>query len=71
MQNEAPLPHADESHKVPSEYYKIIYDLKGNAASFLFDQDLPRKANYCEQKIRLLTKPFAGLLLFGIKGHYF
>lgn len=51
MENEAPLPHADESHKVPSAYYKIVYDLKGNAASFLFDQDLPRKAKYCEQKI--------------------
>lgn len=51
FENEAPLPHADEIHKIPSAYYKIVYDLKGSSASFLFDQDLPRKSNYCDQKI--------------------
>lgn len=47
---EQPLPGADESHIIPSSYFKIIYDLKGNAASFIFDQNLPRKADYCQQK---------------------
>lgn len=51
FENEVPLPYADEPHRVPSAYFKIIYDLKGNAASFLFDQDLPRKTNHCDQKI--------------------
>jgi endonuclease G len=50
-EKEAPLPDADQSHIIPSSYFKIIYDLKGNAASFVFDQDLPRDANYCDQKI--------------------
>jgi len=42
-----PLPKADEPHKVPSGYWKIII-VKGdsinslNAASFIFDQDTPR-----------------------------
>ncbi|WP_159820616.1 DNA/RNA non-specific endonuclease [Colwellia sp. 20A7] len=49
---EEPLPGADESHTIPSAYFKIIYDLKGNGASFLFDQDLPRSAKYCEQMIK-------------------
>ena len=51
FENEEPLPHADESHRIPSAYFKIIYDLKGNAASFLFDQDLPRNTNHCDQQI--------------------
>lgn len=51
FENEAPLPHADEAHRIPSAYFKIIHDLKGNAASFLFDQNLPRKTNYCVKKI--------------------
>lgn len=50
LENEAPLPGADETHTIPSAYFKVVYDLKGNAASFFFDQDLPRKANYCEQQ---------------------
>lgn len=50
-ENEKPLPQADETHKVPSAYFKVIYDSKGNAASFIFDQDLPKNAKYCEQQI--------------------
>lgn len=49
-EEEEPLPQADEAHKIPSAYYKVIYDLNGNAASFMLDQDLPRAAKYCEQK---------------------
>ena len=51
LENEAPLPGANESHTIPSAYFKVIYDLKGNSASFLFDQDLPRNTNHCDQKI--------------------
>jgi endonuclease G len=50
-EDEKPLPQADETHKIPSAYYKVVYDLKGNSASFMFDQDLPKSAKYCEQKI--------------------
>jgi endonuclease G len=28
-----------------------VYDIQGNSASFIFDQDLPKIAKYCEQKI--------------------
>jgi len=43
------LPSADESHKLPSAYYKIIYNAKGEAALFLMPQGLPRQASYCQQ----------------------
>jgi|TARA_R110002060_G_scaffold36845_1_gene47807 endonuclease G len=46
-----PLPGADELHAIPSAYFKVVYDATGNAASFIFDQDLPKKTNYCAQKI--------------------
>jgi endonuclease G len=49
--DEKPLPQADETHKIPSAYYKVVYDIQGNSASFMFDQDLPRSAKYCEQII--------------------
>jgi endonuclease G len=49
-ESEMPLPGADEIHTIPSAYFKVVYDLNGNAASFFFDQDLPKKANYCEQQ---------------------
>jgi endonuclease G len=50
-EDEKPLPQADETHKIPSAYYKVVYDLKGNSASFMFDQYLPKSAKYCEQKV--------------------
>jgi len=51
LEDEQSLPHADETHVIPSAYFKVVYDSKGNSASFLFDQDLPRNAKYCEQKV--------------------
>jgi endonuclease G len=49
-EEEVPLPGADEPHVIPSSYFKVIYDSRGNAASFIFDQDLPRGANFCKQQ---------------------
>ena len=45
------LPRADEPHKVPSGYWKIvsIQDSSGlKVASFLFDQETQRKELYCD-----------------------
>lgn len=47
QEREESLPRADESHILPSGYFKVVYDLNGNAASFIFDQDLPRSAHFC------------------------
>ena len=46
--DETPMPNA-EPHKVPSGYFKIVYDKKGNAAAFIMDQELVKTSNYCDQ----------------------
>ncbi len=45
-----PLPKADESHRVPSGYWKIVAtESSGNIkiAAFVFDQETVRSAEYC------------------------
>lgn len=47
------LPNADESHKVPSGYWKIISTEKNGtikAAAFLLDQETERRAKFCEER---------------------
>ncbi len=44
------LPKADEAHSIPSDYYKIVYDYKGNSAAFLMSQSLTRSTDYCSTK---------------------
>ena len=46
------MPGADEPHRVPSGYWKIIAteeDGDIRTAAFLFDQDTPRRADFCEE----------------------
>lgn len=48
-----PLPYADEAHKVPSGYWKIICIQEGNSinvAAFFFDQDTPRNAQILDHQ---------------------
>lgn len=47
--DEDPLPNADEPHKVPSGYWKVVSLEGGKMAGFVFDQELPRDANFCDQ----------------------
>lgn len=41
------LPNADEPHKVPSGYFKVVYDLNGNASGFIMKQSSSRSDDYC------------------------
>lgn len=45
------LPGADEPHRIPSGYWKVILvqDMDGSlrADAFIFDQETPRDADYC------------------------
>ncbi len=41
------LPKADEPHDIPSGYYKIVYDEKGQSVSFLMSQKTSRDTHYC------------------------
>jgi endonuclease G len=43
------LPKADESHSVPSGYFKIIYDNSG-ATGFVMQQNSGRKDDYCMKR---------------------
>ena len=47
------MPKADESHRVPSGYWKIITTEKNGvikSAALLFDQETERKAKFCEER---------------------
>tara|TARA_R110001583_G_scaffold1612_7_gene12723 strand:- start:2528 stop:3268 length:741 start_codon:yes stop_codon:yes gene_type:complete len=46
------LPQADESHTVPSGYFKIIYDNSG-ASAFVMQQNSERKDDYCMKNISI------------------
>ncbi len=43
------LPNADEPHQVPSSYFKIVYDMKGNSTFFLMSQSSARNDDYCSK----------------------
>jgi endonuclease G len=42
-----PLPEADEAHRVPSGYWKVLATEDGRVSSFIFDQRTARNASYC------------------------
>lgn len=48
------LPEADETHRVPSGYWKVIISSDGASASgFIFDQVTPRDARYCDYAVSI------------------
>ena len=47
------LPKADEYHKVPTAYWKVVANNEGQVTVFVFNQELPRSAKYCEQILSL------------------
>jgi endonuclease G len=51
----ASLPGADEGHTVPSGYFKIIYNEKGESAAFIMQQSAGRKDRYCQAVADLST----------------
>lgn len=46
---EESLPGSDEPHKVPSGFWKVVSLEGGRMVGFIFDQELPRDANFCDQ----------------------
>jgi endonuclease G len=60
----APLPGADESHVVPSGYWKVVV-VGDEAAAFIFDQSTPRDASICDHAADLgEVQTRTGLTLF-------
>ncbi len=46
----APMPRADERHRVPSGYWKVIMTEDGRLSAFIFDQETPRSADHCAMR---------------------
>lgn len=47
------LPHANEAHRIPSGYWKVLAIEQAGAVkvqAFLMDQETPRSANYCDHR---------------------
>jgi len=71
------LPGADEPHRLPSGYWKVIAVESGGrtrASSFIFEQETPKNANHCtmrkpiaeiEKRALLVLFPRAGRQNFG------
>lgn len=48
-----PLPRADERHRVPSAYWKVILTQDSRMAAFIMDTDAPRTLDHCEARVTL------------------
>jgi endonuclease G, mitochondrial len=49
------LPKADEPHRVPSGYWKVVALADGRAAAFIFDQMTPRGGSFCDHLVTIVT----------------
>lgn len=45
-----PMPGADERHRVPSGYWKVVTTSDGRMTAFVFDQATPRDADHCAMR---------------------
>lgn len=52
---EMPMPGGRRRHRVPSGYWKVLATPDGRVAAFIFDQDTPRSADYCDFRVTLET----------------
>lgn len=48
-----PLPQANERHRVPSGYWKVIATTDGRVAAFIMDTTAPRNLNHCSAEVSL------------------
>ncbi len=48
-----PLPRADERHRVPSGYWKVVATPDGRLAAFIMDTAAPRTFDHCAARVTL------------------
>ena len=48
-----PLPGADERHRVPSGYWKVIATADGRASAFIMDTTSPRSLDHCTTRVTI------------------
>jgi endonuclease G len=49
----APMPKADERHRVPSGYWKVLVTQDGRMAAFIMDTAAPRALDHCAAQVAL------------------
>lgn len=66
QENQVQLPEADESHIVPTGYFKVVATESGRVSAFLFDQDDTNDSNpYCSATVTLQEiEDESGLTIF-------
>lgn len=65
------LPGADETHAVPTGYFKVVAENNGRITSFRFDQDADRQMDYCDGIVELDdVETVTGLDLFPRNEHW-
>lgn len=47
------MPRADERHRVPSGYWKVVATVDGRLAAFIMDTAAPRSLDHCEARVSL------------------
>jgi endonuclease G, mitochondrial len=47
------LPQADEVHRLPTGYWKVIATGEGAMSAFIFEQETPRNASHCSKRVPL------------------
>ena len=58
------LPGADERHRVPSAYWKVVATADGRTATFIMDQSEPRSIAYCARRVALEDAELRSRLAF-------
>ncbi|MBP2513823.1 DNA/RNA non-specific endonuclease [Sphingomonas sp. PvP018] len=48
-----PLPRADERHRVPSGYWKVVATADGRMSAFIMDTTAPRTLDLCDARVPL------------------
>lgn len=70
-QEQMVLPGADESHQVPTGYFKIVAKQDGRVSAFLFDQDVSRKYSRCDALVSLEeVETRSGLNIFSSNANF-
>lgn len=60
-----PMPRADEPHRVPSGYWKIVMTEDGRLSAFIMDQAMARRDPHCGARVTVETiERRSGLRLF-------
>lgn len=65
------LPQADETHTVPTGYWKVIASEGGRMTAFIFSQNTPRNANHCDHRVTLSeVESQSGLNLYPLESNW-